>query len=301
MFKILDTNKDVNDIYTMKIIAPRIAKSIKPGQFVILRIDEKGERNPFPIADYDVKEETVTIVFRKNGELSTEQLASLKPGDSILDLVGPIGQASLLFSENINDLKNKKILFVTDDLSAARVYPAISWLYKNNIESDVLIAFDNYKDIVFKERIEAVAKNVYISTKDGSEGIGGTISSALESLLQGEKKYDIVVAIGLTELMKEVSVITKEYDIKTIVSLTTLMLDGIGMCGGCRLTIGGKVKFACQDGPEFDGHLVDFEEVKRRENLYSSYEAKLKYRQKHGNCNHSENEVTIGLEEENHE
>ena len=296
MFRILDTNKDVNDIYTMKILAPRVAKSIKPGQFVILRIDQKGERIPFPIADYDVKEETVTIVFRKSGN-SAEQLAGLQPGDNIIDFVGPIGQASFLINENTDELRNKNVLFVTDDLSAAKIYPELSWLYKNNILSDVLINFETYKEIVFKEKIESIAKNTFISTIDGSKGIKGDVSDSLKSILESDKKYDIVIAIGSTAMMRDVSVITKEYSIKTIVSLSTLMLDGIGMCGGCRLTIGGNVKFACQDGPEFDGHLVDYEEVIRRQNFYNSYEAKAKYRKEHGICDHSINEVTIGQEE----
>lgn len=294
MFRILDVNKDVNDIYTMKIMAPRIAKVIKPGQFIILRIDEKGERIPFPVCDYNVKEETITIVFRKNEEISIKQLSSLKSGDGILDLVGPIGQASFFVYESVDELKDKNVLFVTDELSAARVYPALSWLHNNGVDSNVFISFSKeLKDIAFKEKIESTAKDMKISTEN--------ISNYLESILQDEKKYDLVIAIGTTNFMEKVCNVTKKYNIKTIVSLTTLMLDGIGMCGGCRLTIDGVMKFACQDGPEFDGHLVDFEEVKRRENFYGSYEAKLKYRKEHGSCDHSKNEVVIGTEVKNHE
>lgn len=296
MFKILDTNKDVNDIYTMKIMAPRVAKSIKPGQFIILRINEKGERIPFPVCDFDEKEGSVTIIFRKDAD-SLEQLSSLQAGDSVTDFVGPIGQASLLLYENMNELRNKNVLFVTDDLSAGRIYPGLSWLNKKNISSDVLINFKEHKEIIYKEKIEAIAGNVFVSTVDGSKGIKGNVSDALKNILESDKKYDIVIAIGSTEMMRDVSIVTKEYNIKTIVSLTTLMLDGIGMCGGCRLTINGSVKFACQDGPEFDGHLVDYDEVIRRQNFYNTYEAKAKYREKYGSCEHSINEVTIGQEE----
>ncbi|AJA48924.1 ferredoxin-NADP(+) reductase subunit alpha [Clostridium pasteurianum DSM 525 = ATCC 6013] len=301
MFKILDVSKDVNDIYSMKIMAPRVAKSIKPGQFIILRIDEKGERIPFSICDYNIEEQSITIIFKNSEEASVKQLSNLKIGDSILDLAGPIGQASFFVHENVDDLKEKNILFVTDELSAARVYPALSWLYKNNVASDVLVAFNSYKNIIFEDKIEDIAKNLIISTEDGSKGIKGTISTVLKNILDEDKKYDLIISIGSTEFMEKVCSVTKDYGIKTIVSLTTLMLDGIGMCGGCRLTIAGNIKFACQDGPEFDGHLVDFEEVKRRENFYSSYEAKLQYRKEHGVCNHSENEVTIGVEEDIHE
>lgn len=296
MFKILDKNKDSNNVYTMKVMAPRVAKSIKPGQFVILRIDEKGERIPFSVCEYNAKEGYVTIVFRVTSK-SVEQLSNMNIGESLIDFVGPMGQASFLISENVEELKAKKILFVTDDSAAARIYPEASWLSNNNISSDVLIGFDTYKEIVFKKGIEDVADKLFVSTVDGSKGIKGDAAKALRSILEGEKKYDIVIAIGSTEMMRDVSAVTKEYNIKTIVSLTTLMLDGTGMCGGCRLTIGGNIKFACQDGPEFDGHLVDYEEVIRRQNFYATYEAKLKYRQEHGSCNHNINEVTTALEE----
>ncbi|WP_010237077.1 sulfide/dihydroorotate dehydrogenase-like FAD/NAD-binding protein [Clostridium arbusti] len=297
MFKILDKNKDINNVYTMKIMAPRVAKSIKPGQFIILRIDEKGERIPFSVCDYNAREGYVTIVFRVNSS-SVEQLANMNIGDNIIDFVGPMGQASFLIKENIEELKAKNILFVTDGLAAARIYPEVSWLSSNDISSDVLINFDTYSEIVFKKKIEDIAGKVVVSTVDGSKGIKGDAAKAIKSILEGEKKYDIVIAIGATEMMRDVSVVTKEYNVKTIVSLTTLMLDGTGMCGGCRLTIGGSVKFACQDGPEFDGHLVDYEEVIRRQNFYATYESKLKYRKEHGSCNHSINEVTTALEAE---
>lgn len=294
MFRILDVNKDVNDIYTMKIMAPRIAKSIRPGQFIILKMDEKGERIPFPICDYSYEEESITIVFRKNEEISINQLSNLKAGDSIQDLVGPIGQASFFITEDINDTKAKNILFVTDEVSAARIYPALSYLQTDGISSDVIINFSKeVKNIAFKEKIEAIAGDLKNSV--------GNISDTLENIFQQSSKYDLVITIAETEFMEKVCSVTKKHNVKTIVSLTTLMLDGIGMCGGCRLTVDGTMKFACQDGPEFNGHLIDFEEVKRREKFYSSYEAKLKYRQEHGGCDHSENEVIIGTEVKKHE
>lgn len=297
MFKIIDKNKLIKDVYTMKIVAPRVSRSIKPGQFVILRIDEKGERIPFPVCDSDEFDETVTIVFKAAGE-SSKQLAGLNVGDSIVDFAGPFGQPSILLKEDVSVLEDKNILFVTESDDTARIYPELSWLFNKGKLCDVLIGFQSREDMMFKKRIESAARNVFISTVDGSLGIKGTTSGVFQSIITDYKKhYDIVIAIGSTEMMRDVSEITKDYNIKTIVSLTTLMLDGTGMCGACRLTIGGEMKFACQDGPEFDGHLVDFEEVRRRQNYYSTFEAKAKFREENGIEHKVDSEAAVTVEE----
>lgn len=282
MFKIIDKNKLIKDVYTLKIIAPRVSKAIKPGQFVILRIDEKGERIPFSVCDYSQFEETVTIVFKATSE-SAKQLASLNTGDYITDFAGPFGQPSFILNESIEELRNKKILFVTENAATARIYPELYWLFNKEVLCDVLIGFESREDMMFKKRIESAAKNVFIATTDGSIGIKGSTSDVFKSIIEDyKKKYDIVISMGSTEMMREVSKVTKEHNIKSVVSLTTLMLDGTGMCGACRLTIGGEVKFACEDGPEFDGQLVDFEEVIRRQNYYSTFEMKEKFRKENG-------------------
>lgn len=297
MFKIIDKNKLIKNVYTMKIIAPRVSKSIKPGQFVILRIDEKGERIPFPVCDCDKFDENVTIVFKADGE-SSKQLAGLNVGDYIADFAGPFGQPSVLAKGNVQEFADKNILFVTESEDTARIYPELSWLFDKGILCDVLIGFESREDMMFKKRIESAARNVFISTVDGSLGIKGTTSDVLKSIITVyKKKYDIVVAIGSTEMMRDVSEITKQYNIKTIVSLSTLMLDGTGMCGACRLTIGGEMKFACQDGPEFDGHLVDYEEVMRRQNYYSTFEAKAKFREQNADKHKIDSEAAVTAEE----
>ena len=267
MYKIIDKKKKSGDLYAMKIIAPRVAKAIKPGQFVIIRINEKGERIPFSVCDFNREDETVTIIFKNEGS-SLNELANLNVGDEILDFVGPLGKASILISKNTEELKDKNILFVSEDSGSTRIYPELKWLYDNEILAYALLGFKSREEVVFKKRIEAAAKDVFISTVDGSLGEKGNVCSVLKSMLKN-RKFDMVIAMGSTEMMRDVSNITKEQNIDTIVSLSTLMLDGTGMCGACRLTVGGEVKFACQEGPEFDGHLVDFDEVMIRQQIFS--------------------------------
>lgn len=297
MFKIIDKNKLIKDVYTLKIIAPRVSKAIKPGQFVILRIDDKGERISFPVCDYDTFDETVTIVFKAESE-SAKQLAGLNVGDYITDFAGPFGQASFMLSENIEELRNKKILFVTESADTARIYPELSWLFDKEVLCDVLIGFLSREDMMFKKRIESVARNVFIATTDGSIGIKGSTSDVFKAIIEEyKKKYDIVITMGSTEMMRKITNVTKEHNIRSVVSLTTLMLDGTGMCGACRLTVGGEVKFACQDGPEFDGQLVDFDEVIRRQNYYSNFEAKEKFRKENGIEHKIDGEAAVTIEE----
>ena len=295
MFKILDKNELVKDLFTLKIVAPRASKSIKPGQFVMIRIDEKGERIPLSVCDFNKEEETITVVFNNEGS-SLEHLSSLNVGDEILDFVGPLGEPSILLNMDIDELKEKRIIFVSEDSGSARIYPEVAWLYSNNVLSSALLGFKNSDELVYKKEIEGVRKEVFVSTLDGSIGNEGYVCETLKDVIN-KYKVDIVVAMGSTEMMSDVSNITKAKGIKTIVSLTTLMLDGTGMCGACRLTIGGEVKFACQEGPEFDGHLVDYDEVIRRQKLYSNYETKKKFRDKYGVEHKANEEAAVGKEE----
>lgn len=284
MFKILDKKNITQDVYIIKIYAPRVAKSILPGQFVIVRVDKKGERTPFPVCEFDAAEGSVSIIFNTIG-IAGSDLIKLSVGDNIQDFVGPIGHASPLL-DKVNTLKN--VLFVADDLGFARIFTEVFWLNKSNITSDAIISFDT-TDVQYRDKIGSVCRDLIEVKSDISD-----ISSELVKKLEGNIDYDIVVAIGSTPMMREVAKITKNRNIQCIVSLTTLILDGTGMCGACRLTIGGEVKFVCQDGPEFDAHLVDYDEVLRRQKLYSSYEAKEKFRLE----NAKENEAATGLEVE---
>lgn len=281
MFKILDKKNITKDVYIIKIHAPRVAKAILPGQFVIVRVDEKGERTPFPVCEFDVEEESVSIVFTTTG-IAASDLIKLNIGDNIKDFVGPIGHASPII-DKVDTLKN--VLFIADDLGFARIYTEIFWLNKNNVTSDAIISFYTKDEFKYKDKIGTVCRNLTEAKSDIAD-----ISSKLIEKLDGNIDYDVVVAIGSTQMMRQVSKITSDRNVPCIVSLTTLILDGTGMCGACRLTIGGEVKFVCQDGPEFDAHLVDYDEVERRQKLYSSYEAKEKFR--------LENEAATGLEVE---
>jgi NAD(P)H-flavin reductase len=283
MFKIINKINVTGDVYIIEVEAPRVAKSILPGQFVIIRADEKGERTPFPVCDFDIKKGIVSVVFKAIGSTAME-LLKLEANDTIMNILGPIGQASYITSKDSDNLKN--VLFVADDLGFARIYPELLWLDKKDISSDVIINFQSNEEIKFKEKIVEVSREL-IEVKDD-------IIDELKKTLNKGVEYDLVIAMGSTEMMREVSLITKEHNIKTIVSLTTLILDGTGMCGACRITANGDVKFVCQDGPEFDAWTIDYEEVLRRQKFYSSFEAKEKYRRE----NDKKNEAAAGLEVE---
>ncbi|NFD28377.1 sulfide/dihydroorotate dehydrogenase-like FAD/NAD-binding protein [Clostridium botulinum] len=274
MYKILEKKNIAPSIFLMKIEAPRVAKSAKPGQFVIVKMDEKGERIPLTICDYDKEEGSVTIVIQAIGS-STKKMDSFKEGDSFRDFVGPLGQPSDFVNENLDDIKKKKMVFIAGGLGAAPVYPQIKWLSDHGIEADVIIGCKSKEHLILEEEMKKVAGNVYVATDDGSYGYKGLVTNLLKDLIDKEgKTYNHVVAIGPMIMMKFVTLLTKEYNIKTIVSLNTLMVDGTGMCGACRVTVGGQIKFACVDGPEFDGHLVDFEEAIRRQQMYKTEEGK---------------------------
>ncbi len=274
MFKILDKELLAPNIYQMEIEAPRVAQAAKPGQFIILRLNEEGERVPLTIADYDTERGSVTIVIQTVG-YSTSKLCEMNPGESIADFAGPLGQPSEFVHEPIEQLREKRILFVAGGVGTAPVYPQVKWLNEHGVKADVIIGAKSRDILIYVEKMKAVAGNVYIATDDGSAGFKGMVTALLCDLIDNQgKQYDEVIAIGPMIMMKFVALTTLKYGIKTIVSLNTLMVDGTGMCGACRVTVGGKTRFTCVDGPEFDGHQVDFDEAMRRQGMYRTLESR---------------------------
>lgn len=291
MYKITRAEMLADNIFLMDVEAPRVAKSCEPGQFVIVKIDEKGERIPLTICDYDRDKGTVTIVVQVIGA-STERMKELKAGDAFRDFMGPLGNPSELIAEDIDSLKNKKILFVAGGLGTAPVYPQVKWMKEHGVDVDVIVGSKTKDLIILEEEMKAVAGNLYITTDDGSYGRKGMGTDVIKSLVNDEgKTYDVCVAIGPMIMMKFVCLLTKELGIPTIVSMNPIMVDGTGMCGACRLSVGNETKFACVDGPEFDGHLVNFDEAMKRQQMYKTAEGRaiLKIREgdtHHGGCGH---------------
>ena len=274
MYGILKKEWLAPNIYLMDVEAPRVARSAQPGQFVIVRLDEKGERIPLTIADYDAVEGRVTIVIQTVG-YSTIKLCEMEAGDSLADFAGPLGRPSDFVHESVESLRSRKILFVAGGVGTAPVYPQVKWLAEHGVRADVIVGAKNKDTLIFTERMETVAGNLYVATDDGSAGFRGLVTDLIRDLIDGQgKHYDEVIAIGPMIMMKFVAAKTREYGIKTIVSLNTLMVDGTGMCGACRVTVGGKTRFTCVDGPEFDGHLVDFDEAMRRQGMYRTIESR---------------------------
>lgn len=272
MYKIIDKRALAPQIFLMDIEAPRVAKSAKPGQFVIIKMDEKGERLPLTISDYDVERGTVTIVVQTIGS-STKAMENYEIGESFSDFVGPLGQESELMHEDIEELKKKKIVFVAGGLGTAPVYPQVKWLSEQGVKADVIIGAKAKDYVIMEEEMKKVAGNVYPCTDDGSYGYKGLVTNKLKELVEVDgQKYDLVIAIGPMIMMKFVCKLTEELGITTIVSMNPIMVDGTGMCGACRLTVDGEVKFACVDGPEFDGHKVNFDEAMRRQAMYKTQE-----------------------------
>jgi ferredoxin/flavodoxin---NADP+ reductase len=275
-----------NSIYLMDVKAPRVAKNCYPGQFVIVKMDEKGERIPLTICDYNREAETVSIVFQAIGS-STGLMAQYKVGEAFSDFTGPLGRRSELIDMPADMLAKKKILFVAGGVGAAPVYPQIKWMKENGYEADCIIGARNKDLIILEDNMKQYAKNLYISTDDGSYGFKGNVNDCIKNLINNQgKKYDLVIAIGPMIMMKFACILTKELGIQTIVSMNPVMVDGTGMCGACRLTIGNEVKFACVDGPEFDGHLVNFDEAMKRLQMYKSEEGKKVLRNKEGATHH---------------
>ncbi|QAA34268.1 sulfide/dihydroorotate dehydrogenase-like FAD/NAD-binding protein [Clostridium manihotivorum] len=295
MYSIVNISNLCGNLYTIEVNAKRVAKSAKPGQFIMLRIDEKGERLPFTICDINKDSGTITIVFRLVGD-STKELAALKLGDELLDFAGPFGQPSKLINEKREVLKDKKILFITEGTAATRIYSEVKYLAEIGVGFKAALNFKDRNSLVYIDEIKETTDNLFISTVDGSVGFKGTAIDTLSNLLQ-EESFDLVIAMGSIDMMEGVCNLTKEKEIETVVSLTTLMLDGTGMCGACRVTVGGKVMFACQDGPEFDGHKIDFDEVRRRQNIYNSYEAKAEFRDLYGKEHRIQEEAAFEVSE----
>lgn len=267
MFEIVTKRELAKNIFEMKVKAPRIAESALPGQFIIVRTDEQGERIPLTICDYDSTEGTVTIVTQIVG-ISSKKICDMNVGDSFADFAGPLGKPSDLIDEPIEELKKKKILFVAGGVGTAPVYPQVKWLKEHGIEADVIIGAKTKDLFSYVDEMKNVG-NVYLCTDDGSEGFHGMVTGLIKHLIDNEKKqYNHCVIIGPMIMMKFASLTTKEYNIPTVVSLNALMVDGTGMCGACRVTVGGKTLFTCVDGPEFDGHQVDFDEAMRRQTMY---------------------------------
>lgn len=264
MYKIVGKERLSAAVKRMDIDAPLIAKKAEPGQFIMFRIHEDGERIPLTIADYDREKGTVSIIFQEVGK-STTLLGSMDVGEEILDFVGPLGVASHF--ENL-----KKVAVIGGGLGTAIAYPQAKKLYNLGVDVDIIAGFRNKELIILKDEMEAISNRLFISTDDGSYGNKGFVTDQLSTLIQDGNKYDMVIVIGPLIMMKMVCKITKEYGIKTIVSMNPIMIDGTGMCGGCRVTVGGKVKFACVDGPDFDGHEVDFDEAMRRQTMYKTEE-----------------------------
>ena len=290
MYKITRAEKLADKIYLMDVVAPRVAKHCEPGQFIIVKIDEKGERIPLTICDYDREAGTITIVFQTVGA-STEKMSYLQVGDSFRDFTGPLGCASEFVNEDIEELKNKKILFVAGGVGAAPVYPQVKWLHEKGIDADVIVGAKTKDMLILEEEMAAVAGNYYPCTDDGSYGHAGLVTSKIEALVAEGKEYDLCVAIGPMIMMKFACLTTKKLNIPTIVSMNPIMVDGTGMCGACRLQVGNEIKFACVDGPEFDGHLVDFDQAMKRQQMYKTAEgrAMLKVQEgktHHGGCGH---------------
>ena len=293
MYKILKKEYLANNIWLMDIEAPRVAKSCEPGQFVIVKADEKGERIPLTICDYDREKGTVTIVFQIVG-VSTEELNKYEVGDSYMDFVGPLGNASELIEMPIEELKKEHILFVCGGVGTAPVYPQVKWMKEHGIGVDVIIGARTKDIMILENEMREVAENLYVATDDGSYGFKGNGCDKINDLVGNEgKTYTRVVAIGPMIMMKFVAKLTKELGIPTIVSMNPIMVDGTGMCGACRLQVGDEIKFACVDGPEFDGHLVDFDQAMKRQGMYKTEEgrAMLKYKEgdtHHGGCGNCE-------------
>ncbi|MBR5517942.1 MAG: sulfide/dihydroorotate dehydrogenase-like FAD/NAD-binding protein [Clostridia bacterium] len=264
MYKIA-RKKVLNPTVTlMDIEAPLVAKKAEPGQFIILRVDEEGERIPLTIADYDREAGTVTIIFQIVGA-TTEKLNHKNEGEYISDFVGPLGKKTE--TEGL-----KKVAVVGGGVGCAIAFPVAKKLHELGCEVHSVVGFRNKDLVILEDEFKAVSNEMRMMTDDGSHGEKGLVTDALKALIEAGNQYDEVIVIGPVIMMKFVCLLTKEYDIKTVVSMNPVMIDGTGMCGGCRLTVGGEVKFACVDGPEFDGHLVDFDEAMKRSAMYRDFE-----------------------------
>ena len=284
MFKIVEKRLLADNIYLLRIAAPRGAASALPGQFVIVRVDEQGERVPLTIADYDKADGTVTIVIQTIGA-STRKLCTLNEGDAIADFAGPLGNPSEFVHMSQEQIRSRRYLFVAGGVGTAPVYPQVKWLHEHGGKADVIIGAKTASMLIYTDEMAKVADNLYVATDDGSYGFKGLVTAKIQDLIDNEgKSYDECVAIGPMIMMKFVTLTTKQYNLPTTVSLNALMVDGTGMCGACRVSVGGKTLFTCVDGPEFDGHQVDFDEAMRRQAMYRKQEGEAIERHNH-KCN----------------
>jgi len=269
MYQIISKQELAPKIYEMVVHAPRVAAAAKPGQFVIVRTDEKGERIPLTICDYDPDKGTVTIVTQIVG-ISSNKICAMEPGDSFADFAGPLGRPSDLLDIPVEELRKMNILFVAGGVGTAPVYPQVKWLHSQGVEADVIIGARNKELFTYVKPMQKVGR-VHLCTDDGSAGFHGLVTAKLEDMVTREgRRFDRCVIIGPMIMMKFGAMATKKLGIPTVVSLNALMVDGTGMCGACRVSVGGKTLFTCVDGPEFDGHLVDYDEAMRRQNMYKN-------------------------------
>ena len=274
MYKIVNAECLADKIYLMDVEAPRVARACQPGEFVIVKMDEVGERIPLTICDFDREKGLVTIVFQIVGA-STMRMAELKAGDYFQDFVGPLGQPSEFVKEDLEEVKKRKYLFVAGGVGSAPVYPQVKWMREHGIDVDVIEGSKTKSLLILEDKLRAAAGNLYVTTDDGSYERKGMVTEVIKDLVENQgKKYDVCVAIGPMIMMKFVCKLTK---------------DGTGMCGACRVSVGGEVKFACVDGPEFDGHLVDFDQAMKRQQMYKTEEGRaiLKFQEgktHHGGC-----------------
>ena len=269
-YPILKKRLLAENIWEMTVEAPRVARSARPGQFVIVRAGATGERIPLTVADYDADRGSVTIVIQTLG-VSTRKICALEAGDALTDFAGPLGQPSE-FVVHPEAAAGRRYLFVAGGVGTAPVYPQVKWLHEHGVRADAIVGAKTRDLLIYTDEMRAVAEHLYICTDDGSAGFHGLVTQQLEALVEAGERYDEVVAIGPMIMMKFVAAATAKYGLKTTVSLNALMVDGTGMCGACRVTVGGRMRFTCVDGPEFDAHEVDFDEAMRRQSMYRSEE-----------------------------
>ena len=272
MFRVVKKERLTPLIYRMEVEAPRIAASARPGQFLIVRTEERGERVPLTISDYDPEKGTVTIVTQEIGA-STADICSFGEGQSFADVVGPLGMPSDFVGMTAGQLEGQRYVFIAGGVGTAPVYPQVKWLHSKGVPVDVIIGAKSSGLLIYKEEMAGYCDNLYVCTDDGSEGFHGMVTGMLENLVtvQG-KRYTQAVAIGPMIMMKFASLTARKLGLPIVVSLNTLMVDGTGMCGACRVTVGGRTRFACVEGPEFNGYEVDFDEAMRRQTMYRQEE-----------------------------
>ena len=289
MYKIVKKRDLTPLISLMEVYAPRMASSAKPGQFLIVRAHDRGERIPLTICDFDKDAGTVTIVTQVVGA-SSRQICHLEEGDFFTDFAGPLGEPSEFIHKSADELSAMKFLFIAGGLGTAPVYPQVKFLHSMGASVDVIIGAKNRDMLIFEKEMKSVCRNLYICTDDGSYGEKGLVTDLMKKVLDSGEKYDHMVAIGPMIMMKFVTIAAKPYNIPLTVSLNTLMVDGTGMCGACRVTVAGKTRFACVEGPEFNAYEVDFEEAMRRQGMYKSIESELDHKCKIGLHHNNTNE-----------